>query len=67
MICHSRQKIHILKHFPEDENCMYRSFLSGGVNPKDPTNDEDNRDHVVMAFFRDSLAPLLNIAFVKGG
>jgi hypothetical protein len=31
---------------------FYRMFMTGGINPADPYNPEDNKDHVGMAFIR---------------
>nr|CAD7195522.1 unnamed protein product [Timema douglasi] len=39
---------------------MYRIFCSGGVDPDDPNNPLDNPEHGLMAFFRDSVADVLN-------
>lgn len=35
-------------------------FCSGGINPKDPDNPEDNPDNSIMVWFRDTLAWYLN-------
>nr|CAD7574401.1 unnamed protein product [Timema californicum] len=39
---------------------MYRIFCSGGVDPDDPNNPLDNPEHGLMAFFRDSVADVIN-------
>ncbi|XP_063233113.1 patched domain-containing protein 3-like [Bacillus rossius redtenbacheri] len=39
---------------------LYRMFCSGGINPDDPDNPLDNTEHGVMAFFRDTMAALIN-------
>jgi hypothetical protein len=39
--------------------------VSGGINPDDPLNPQDNRDHVMMVFFRDRLGSLLCKRWVK--
>lgn len=39
---------------------FYRNFMSGGINPSDPTNPKDNAEHAGMAFFRDKVAYILN-------
>lgn len=44
----------------EKRNILYRAFCSGGHNPEDPTNPEDNKEHAGMSFFRDTLAVWLN-------
>lgn len=42
-----------------------RWFLSGGINPDDPDNKIDNKDHAGMAFFRDTFGVLLGKGWVK--
>ncbi|GLH02013.1 Patched domain-containing protein 3 [Gryllus bimaculatus] len=44
---------------------LYRIFCSGGVDPADPDNPVDNREHGIMVFFRDRVASLLNKWQVK--
>ncbi|PSN48726.1 hypothetical protein C0J52_08794 [Blattella germanica] len=39
---------------------LYRKFCTGGVDPSDPDNPLDNKEHCLMAYFRDSVAPTLN-------
>lgn len=39
--------------------------MSGGVNPKDPNNPIDNKDHMLMVFFRDHVARFINKGWVK--
>ncbi|CAL4066460.1 unnamed protein product [Meganyctiphanes norvegica] len=43
----------------------YKAFCSGGISPADPYNPNDNKDHVLMAFFRDYVARFLNIPAIK--
>ncbi len=49
----------------KDRNWLYRAFMTGGVNPADPHNPADNREHAGMAFFRDRFGPVLNKNWVK--
>lgn len=39
--------------------------MTGGINPDDPNNLEDNCDHIGMAFFRDRFGVLLSKQWVK--
>lgn len=39
--------------------------MTGGINPSDPHNPKDNRDHVGMVFFRDPFAGALSRPWVK--
>lgn len=34
--------------------------MSGGVNPEDPDNPIDNKEHCIMAFFRDNVSTIIN-------
>nr|CAD7443243.1 unnamed protein product [Timema bartmani] len=52
-------KLELLSH-SGDRSWMYRIFCSGGVDPDDPNNPLDNPEHGLMAFFRDSVADVLN-------
>ena len=36
----------------KNKSWFYRTFMTGGINPNDPHNPEDNKDHVLMVFFR---------------
>lgn len=40
-------------------------MLAGGINPEDPDNPLDNKEHVLMAFFKNKLAAVLNTGWVK--
>lgn len=40
-------------------------MCTGGIDLADPDNPIDNKEHMVMAFFRDSVAGLLNKGWVK--
>lgn len=43
----------------------YRAFCAGGISTADPYNPKDNKDHMLMAFFRDYVARFLNIWYIK--
>ena len=45
---------------------FYNAFCSGGINRKDPTNEKDNRENCIMAFFRDYFAFVLNNSYARG-
>ncbi|KAK7083691.1 Sterol-sensing domain of SREBP cleavage-activation [Halocaridina rubra] len=49
----------------ENESCCYKMFCTGGISESDPYNPKDNEPHVLMVFFRDYLAVLLNIPAIK--
>ena len=49
----------------KDRGFLYRLLLVGGINPDDPHNPEDNREHAGMVFFRDRVGPVLNKTWVK--
>ena len=40
------------KSLAQDRSWLYRTFMTGGINPSDPNNPMDNKDHVIMVFFR---------------
>jgi len=42
-----------------------RLFFTGGVDPDDPHNPKDNRDHAGMVFFRDVFGVWLSKTWVK--
>jgi len=44
---------------------FYRMFCSGGIDPEDPHNPKDNKEHLLMVWFRDYLGSLLNLRPVK--
>ncbi|KAJ9590428.1 hypothetical protein L9F63_016515, partial [Diploptera punctata] len=44
----------------EHRSWLYRTFCTGGVDPNDPDNPLDNKEHSLMAYFRDHMAPTLN-------
>ena len=39
--------------------------MTGGLNPDDPLNPVDNKEHAGFAFFRDKLGNWLNMGWVK--
>lgn len=49
----------------EEKSWMYRIFCSGGIDAADPDNPIDNKEHCIMAFFRTTMADLLNNGYVK--
>jgi len=48
-----------------NRNWIYRVFCTGGINPADPYNPKDNRDHAGMVFMRDKLGYALSLKWVK--
>lgn len=53
----------MLKHFTlclGKKSWFYRAFCSGGINPKDPDNPQDNPENCMMVFFRDTMAWYVN-------
>merc|ERR1719419_682968 len=48
-----------------NRNWLYRVFCTGGINPADPYNPKDNRDHAGMVFMRDKLGYALSLKWVK--
>ena len=53
------------KSLSQNRSWMYRTFMTGGINPNDPLNPLDNKEHVGFVFFRDQLGNWLNIGLVK--
>lgn len=49
----------------EDRSIFYRMFCSGGIDIADPDNPIDNKEHCIMAFFRDTMSKYLNNGFIK--
>ena len=49
----------------QNRSWTYRTFFTGGINPDDPLNPLDNKEHAGFAFFRDRLAIWLNKVWVK--
>nr|XP_045594269.1 patched domain-containing protein 3-like [Procambarus clarkii] len=48
-----------------DASCCYRFLCTGGISEADPWNEKDNKEHIIMVFFRDQVAGFLNIPAVK--
>ncbi|XP_046965285.1 patched domain-containing protein 3 isoform X2 [Vanessa cardui] len=66
----NRHTITWLKVLPEsrarkEKSWLYRAFCSGGIDNADPNNPIDNKEHCIMAFFRTTMANLLNNNLVK--
>ncbi|XP_063531515.1 patched domain-containing protein 3 [Cydia strobilella] len=67
----NRHTITFLKVLPEsrarkeEKSWLYRAFCSGGIDIADPDIPIDNREHCIMAFFRDTMANILNNNAVK--
>lgn len=49
----------------EEKSWLYRIFCSGGIDLADPDNPIDNKEHCIMAFFRTTMADILNNNVVK--
>lgn len=49
----------------EKRNIFYRSLMSGGINREDPDNPIDNKDHILMRFFRNKMAVVINNKWCK--
>lgn len=46
--------------FVDTKSWLYRKFCMGGTNPDDPNNPRDNKEHCIMSYFRDNVAPMIN-------
>lgn len=51
--------------FSEKRNWFYRKFFTGGINHNDADNPIDNKEHMLMAFFRDKFASVINNKWMK--
>lgn len=51
--------------FSEEKSWLYRIFCSGGIDVADPDNPIDNKEHCIMAFFKTTMANILNNSLVK--
>ncbi|XP_062562304.1 patched domain-containing protein 3 [Armigeres subalbatus] len=49
----------------ENRSWLYRKLNTGGINRDDPDNPIDNKEHLLMKFFRDTMAGILNKGWVK--
>jgi len=53
------------KSLAQDKNWLYRTFMTGGINQSDPNNPMDNKDHVIMVFFREQMGGAITKKWVK--
>lgn len=67
-----RRNLHGLLCFPtmpksqaSGRSWLFKTLCTGGVNPNDPDNPVDNREHAMMIFFRDAWGGILSIFPVK--
>ncbi|TMW49794.1 hypothetical protein DOY81_005151, partial [Sarcophaga bullata] len=49
----------------EKRNIFYRAIMSGGINREDPDNPVDNKDHILMSFFRNKMSCVINNKWCK--
>ncbi|XP_070065886.1 patched domain-containing protein 3 isoform X2 [Drosophila virilis] len=49
----------------EKRNFLYKAIMAGGIDHNDPDNPIDNKDHMLMAFFKDKLAAVINNKWCK--
>lgn len=49
----------------ENRSWFYRTFNTGGTNPDDPDNPLDNKEHAGMAFFKNTVARIVNNSYMK--
>lgn len=52
-------------HFTEKRSWFYRKFNTGGINRADPDNPLDNKEHAMMAFFKNKVASVVNNKWMK--
>lgn len=67
-----RRNLHGLLCFPTmpksqagGRSWLFRALCTGGLNPNDPDNPLDNKEHIMMTFFRDTWGGLLSLFPVK--
>lgn len=60
-----RSLIGRLNPHTENRSWAYRKFNTGGINRDDPDNPLDNKEHVLMAFFKNQLSAVINNKFWK--
>lgn len=67
-----RRNLHGLFCFPtlprslaKDKTWLFKLLCTGGINPNDPKNPEDNEEHCLMVFFRDWWGGILSKGWVK--
>lgn len=58
-------KVCFILRLSENRSWIYRKFITGGINRNDPDNPLDNKEHMLMAFFRDHVAKFVNKGWVK--
>ncbi|KMY91712.1 patched domain-containing protein 3 [Drosophila simulans] len=49
----------------EKRNFLYKAIMAGGIDANDPDNPIDNKDHMLMAFFKDKMAAVINNKWCK--
>ncbi|EDV59834.1 patched domain-containing protein 3 [Drosophila erecta] len=49
----------------EKRNFLYKAIMAGGIDTNDPDNPIDNKDHMLMAFFKDKMAAVINNKWCK--
>ncbi|EDW89794.1 patched domain-containing protein 3 isoform X1 [Drosophila yakuba] len=49
----------------ENRNFLYKAVMAGGIDTNDPDNPIDNKDHMLMAFFKDKMAAVINNKWCK--
>lgn len=57
--------IKIFLLFTEKRSWFYKKFLAGGIDRTCPENEIDNKEHLLMAYFRDNVAAVINKGWVK--
>lgn len=60
-----RTDVHFLFCFPEKRSWVYRRFMAGGIDRNDPDNKLDNKEHILMAFFKNRVAAVINNNWMK--
>lgn len=49
----------------EKRSWFYKKFVAGGIDRNSPDNEMDNKEHLLMKFFRDNVATIINKGWVK--
>ncbi|XP_022227646.2 patched domain-containing protein 3 [Drosophila obscura] len=49
----------------EKRNFLYKAIMAGGIDSADPDNPIDNKDHMLMAFFKDKMSAVINNKWCK--
>lgn len=55
-----------IRPFAENRSWLYRKCMAGGINRDDPDNKIDNKEHFLMAFFKNQVAAVINNKWMKG-